>query len=359
MGKNNLILGTGRGKLGDIVFYRTGGEQRFRTRVRPTNPRTNAQLLQRCVVSTAVKFYSVVAEICNHAFQNYEGSLKNHQRFMKLNIDVLRKIALLNVESWSPLRWNTQNYGNYTWKNSQEVSINPYIVSEGDLEEVYTSFTTSQTQNGTVVALGEVTEYEEGNQQLSNLTYEEVADRIGVRIGDQVTMMYFNVDRTTGYITGTAIGRVVMMPSNGNPKEKFFDGYGINLPNKENYGNVTMRRTNIVALKKEFVQLTVTNMPISAKADAYAVIVSRFENNKWRRSTSRVHLAEEVENIATLKDAMASYLKDNTSSLYLNQAEQADELSVENTLKEFVAENEYEETEVQARKTRKNNKDAE
>ena len=47
MTKKNLILGTASGKLGDMVFYRQGGEQRTRTRVVPKNPKSIKQMTQR------------------------------------------------------------------------------------------------------------------------------------------------------------------------------------------------------------------------------------------------------------------------------------------------------------------------
>lgn len=47
MTRRNLILGTASGKLGDMVFYRQGGEQRTRTRVTPKNPKSIKQMTQR------------------------------------------------------------------------------------------------------------------------------------------------------------------------------------------------------------------------------------------------------------------------------------------------------------------------
>lgn len=348
MGKNNLILGTGRGKLGDIVFYRTGGEQRFRTRVRPTNPRTNAQLLQRCVVSTAVKFYSEVAMICNHAFQNYEGSLKNHQRFMKLNIDMLRKIALKNVESWSPVKFSESNYGNYVPKDSSEVVINPYQLSEGDLPNIPVSL-----ENGKVQI---------GAEMRGASTYNNIANSWGAKLGDQVTMIWIQCKKNSAEVETTKIGRVILQPSFGDgDTEMFRQAEGetaIYRPNKENQGPVSMRFVKGGTTENSYkIEMSLPNIVTRIDgAQAAAVILSRFENGKWRRSTTFLTIDTNEANLSSLKDAMESYMKSNTSSLYLNQSVDGIEESSE-TYASIVAEEE--EIETKTNKQRKNNKDAE
>lgn len=341
MGKNNLILGTGRGKLGDIVFYRTGGEQRFRTRVRPTNPRTNAQLLQRCVVSTAVKFYSEVSYICDHAFQNYIGPLKNHQRFMKLNIDRLRKVALKNIISFNPIRYNEIELGNWVDKNSPNIAINSYQVSEGDIQEPATS---RNGEKNYIWFAAPIT------KPWNEITYNDVAKTLNVNIGDQITLMLFKIENGTGFIENTQFGRIILYPNEGNGETKFFTSeQEINSPNKENYGDLTVipltdADTKRIAFARSKEDYTFSNY-------AWAVIVSRFENNTWKRSSSFVHLETSFANMEPLSTAIMSYKKASTSSLYLNQSEDGEEL---NDLTTRISEEELEiYTEEKNKKTKK------
>lgn len=359
MGKNNLILGTARGKLGDVVFYRTGGEQRFRTRVRPTNPRTNAQLIQRCVVSTAVKFYSQVATICNHAFQNVEGSLKNHQRFMKLNIDMLRKLALTNIESLSPIKWTEDNTGNYTWKNSMEIAINPYIVSEGDLREIEYGFEESST--GSDIPLVGTPVNSETQFKLFEATYQQIADLLGVQAGDQITMIALIGDLDSGYIKRAEFGRIIMMPSTGNMSDKFYGQSTQELtnPNKENYGTVSLATYTTKGENMQgFVIASNSRTFVMADVVGYAVIVSRFENDRWRRSNARISVRPGIKDLQTLKSAVASYMKSDESSLYLNQATTEQQTASQRESISII-EDDYKEIKVQTEKTKKNNKDAE
>lgn len=321
MGKDNLILGTARGKLGDVVFYRTGGEQRFRTRVRPTNPRTAAQCLQRAVVSTAVKYYSEIATVADHAFQNFEGSLKNHQRFMRLNIKMLRNIALRNVYSWSPLRYGDTAQGNFIKKDSFDIAINPYIISEGDIQApVLTRTTIAGTQNA--IAIGNSM-----SSQNAQITYLDVATAIGAFPGDQVTAIISHCKN--GLVQHTWIGRIVLVPSSGDSSAPFMGSGGIiNLPNRENYGDVRFAVMSGGGTTTNYLTVMVDGVNISECA--VGIIISRFENEKWKRSSSVLTMPIDQSNLQPLEAAVDSYMKEETSSLYLNQADNYGETRAEN-----------------------------
>lgn len=316
MGKDNLMLGTARGKLGDVVFYRTGGEQRFRTRVRPTNPRTNAQLVQRAVVSTAVKAYSSLQEICNHAFQNFEGKLKNQERFMRLNISMLRDLALQNVYSWSPIRWTAQNYGNYVEKDSTRVLINPWIISEGDLPQI------NVERWGKYKNLYDVPVFHLGvTNALNTMTYAMFAEALGLNIGDQITFVWQETNVIGLPIASrTYKARIVLMPSNGDIDDLMFGGseeglFTLSNPNKENYGDVFF-----VAAENGISFMPINNFSDGMNLVSAGIIVSRFENNVWRRSDSTLSVIDTYKNVMKLTWAVESYMKSDTSSLYLNQA---------------------------------------
>ena len=58
MATDNLVLGFGRGKVGDLVFYRREGQQITRARNRaPKDPKTDKQLAQRCRISGPMMMY--------------------------------------------------------------------------------------------------------------------------------------------------------------------------------------------------------------------------------------------------------------------------------------------------------------
>ncbi len=93
MATGNLILGTARKKLGDVVLYRSGGEQRSRVRVTPKNPKSAKQAVQRMVLATAAKMASAYEPLVNHSFENTEVGAKSLQEFRKYAMYALRSAA--------------------------------------------------------------------------------------------------------------------------------------------------------------------------------------------------------------------------------------------------------------------------
>lgn len=343
MGKDNLLLGTARGKLGSVVFYRTGGEQRFRTRVRPTNPRTYAQLVQRVVVATAVKAYSPLQSICNHSFQNYNGKAKNMERFMKLNIKWMREMALAQVYSFSPFRLDRDNEGNWSMKDSVEIMLNEYIVSEGDLPEVTPIWT--EGPFGDVVATPTINIPSidpSTNDGVPGTTYQEMCDYLGVEAGTQMTfVMIEDNNYPQGYINKVKVARIILAPASGDMSEPLFkpgsgtNRFTVNNPNKENYGEIYFGSNGY---NNGIVQLTfgVANTPTGNQDMAgAAVILSNYTNTEWRRSNASIVMRDKAQQYnQKLSSAIASYFYVDKSSEYLNQSNNAEDIAFDSSLQE-------------------------
>lgn len=322
MARGNLFLGTARGSLGDITMYRYDGQQVTRVRVRKIkNPRTAAQALQRCAISTASKFYSQVSSICNHSFEGYDGALRNSRRFMKLNTDIMREIALKNIIEWDPIKFTALNYGNFVSRNSTETAINPFIVSEGSLNRVDAAYIDTKTGASFPVLLSGMTQ-----EEISALTYDEVCNKLGLSAGDQLTFIMCFAEGTTAFIKNTIIGRVILAPSDGDMSKKFIEGNYINDPNKENRGPISLSRLNYDSEDNKWA-ITIynaegndTNLLTANRSCAFAVIASRYENKQWKRSTQYMIVNEIDQNKETLQAAIDSYIEQETSSMYLNQS---------------------------------------
>lgn len=132
MAKGNLFLGMGRGKVGDVVFYRMNGWQMARVRNRtPKNPRSNEQLYQRAVIASVMKAYSAGKEIFDHAFQGYTVGEGCMRRFNSLNARILRQALFDDINGNLPV---VQQKGRFCAPKS--VTATPIIglqVSEGTL----------------------------------------------------------------------------------------------------------------------------------------------------------------------------------------------------------------------------------
>lgn len=69
MAKNSLFWGKASGKLGEVVMYRAGGEQRSRMYVKNVkNPKSLAQMEQRMKMASLVGFFKALKPILRYSF---------------------------------------------------------------------------------------------------------------------------------------------------------------------------------------------------------------------------------------------------------------------------------------------------
>lgn len=292
MSKGNLFMGNASGKLADVVLYRNAGAQVARLRVRkPRNPRTDNQLIQRVIQSTAAKAYSVLQAICNHAFEGKQSKTANQSEFMRLN--VARDRYRVNV---APMGWRTLD--NFNSRDMVEPLANNYIVSSGSLPEMKFS---SDGQNYTLGA---------GSGLVDTDTYQQVCDKLGLQRGDQITIVSVTVESNAQMSDLNAV-RIILEPSDGDMTAKFLgEGGKINKPNEKNEGNFT------VAIGEGTLLIELTK-----SGGAGTVIISRYADGKWLRTTSRMHVAISITNVQTLGTAVDSWKSAVSSDKYLNQAE--------------------------------------
>lgn len=84
-----MLLSLASGKLGDMVFYRAGGEQRTRTRVIPKNPKTVAQMNQRLRMLNPSAIYRSLSSILSASFVDRKANQSSANKFMSDAISAL------------------------------------------------------------------------------------------------------------------------------------------------------------------------------------------------------------------------------------------------------------------------------
>lgn len=296
MSKGSLFMGTARGKLGEVVMYRANGEQISRVRVRKiANPRSEAQMIQRTFLSTVTKAYSHLSSICDHSFESENGVMKNMARFTKANIDKFRGAFLRANEQW-------RNNARYNGKDVMLPMFNEYIVSEGTMPVM----TYVKGDSDAFFTLA-------GSGSLSTApTYADMAQYLGLEKGDQVTIMTLEgVEDNLSAMGELRKHRFILEPSSGEMSTPFLNAGKINLPSSRNE-NVTN-----VSFSIDDGDLVVDT---GSELFGLAVIASRYENGKWRRSTQTLLVSGLVPATPTLGEAVNSWDTSVTSSLYLNQA---------------------------------------
>lgn len=89
MAKNSLFWGKARGKLGEIVLYRAGGEQRSRTYVKKVkNPKSLAQMSQRVKLGSLVSFFRTTSNVLRYSFPNRPQRQSGFNAFMSESLPV-------------------------------------------------------------------------------------------------------------------------------------------------------------------------------------------------------------------------------------------------------------------------------
>lgn len=85
MAKGNPLLGTLRRSIGDVTFFRRNGEQISRARIRQiANPRTDAQTIRRLAFSSASKTAQHLRGIVDHSFQGVKYGQASVNHFVSL-----------------------------------------------------------------------------------------------------------------------------------------------------------------------------------------------------------------------------------------------------------------------------------
>lgn len=186
MAKGNLFLGMGRGKVGDVVFYRMNGWQMARVRNRnPKNPRTVEQLLQRAVIATTMKAYSLGKEIFDHSFQGYTVGEGCMRRFNSMNARILREQLIADYNEFPA---PGQARGRFVAPRSTSATpIIGMMVSEGTL---YQTMFNAIESNGTY-------NYQPINQSASIKTVNEWLQLGNFNAGDIFTFVFMLADLNT------------------------------------------------------------------------------------------------------------------------------------------------------------------
>lgn len=328
--KGNLLLGTARGKLGDVVMYRQRGKQMARVRItKVSNPRTLAQVVQRVVFNTAIQAYSKMQDICNHSFQGMERSVENQAEFMRLNVRILN--------DYIASQENPANAHGFLLKDGQGLMLQPFQISKGNLPVPTIAGSNDDTiilfqHNSTTTGI-----------DLYALSYGQVADYLGVPFGSQITICLLTghpgeVDETMGF----SFARFVLMPAEGDADTPFFTKHeptqtiGINSPNPAN----TLNEFNLRGTAEEgYTIQIIANVDGVVNSNSfygwsyrddnlcgYSLITSQYVNKTWRRSSSflipiSTYEDQFPQSYWSLKDAAESWAEGVWSSKYLNKGE--------------------------------------
>lgn len=314
MSKGNMLLGFARGSVGDLTFYRRNAQQITRARSRVVkNPKTLAQQMQRAIMRTAVSAYQVIKSICDHSWEGVAYGADSYANFLKLNLDMLRSLAAEGGErtkSFVPSGFNG-------------LVAMPWVLSKGSIswngvESV--NFTADLTFN-----IGELSA-----QNITSVTYGQLASLLGAREGDQITLIAFkkrsDIDESS--CLEPIIARIILSPDSGDGMDAtMFDANGkvhsaVANPLNENTDAFTFSYQTGHLLCK----IPGTQQKPFVAVGAAIICSRRAVDGSWLRSPSVMYVnTDEQQGGYTLRQASMVVANDivTPSDWYLNNANEA------------------------------------
>lgn len=275
MAKTGFWLKGATGKLAGTTLYKdpTTGETIMREIVTPSNPKTDAQLMQRIVMHTIAASYGVMKEICDHSFEGMKAGRETMSYFMKQNIQRCREAINTQLgegldlyEIYDFLKLGVKGYVN-----------NQYQLSMGSLPQVDASMFSRPQGGNRVQSVGLV-------QGINENTYAAVINALGLKRGDQLT--FIGIKTTGARSADFNFARVILDPTDPTTHEPlplstaFLAENRVNAPSVRNEGNF---RFDIDANGLQFTPFGLSSL---VGISASAVIVSRKVGDTWNRSNS-------------------------------------------------------------------------
>ena len=323
MSKGNLFLGQARGSVGDVTFTHIAGQQVARARNRsPRNPRVPSQMLQRIVLNSASKAYSLMQHIVNHSFEGVQGVARNQQRFMLLNTSAFRDKLADVITNPTEAEALASTAHSFSFKGDFYPQLNEYLISEGTLPRQVVRCNSAGNPSFQLrlpVNLADV------------ISYNDVIEALDVQPGDQLTFIglghQYGSAETYDQVSTFAFARVILEPAGGDFDVNFLgDDDRPNDPSPKNEGDVSL--SILSDADGHYIQFSFNSMTNTVSEDipsmvGAAVILSRFESGRWRRSAQTIVPAIfggslPALDTATFGAAYASYLTGDSSNLYLN-----------------------------------------
>ena len=262
MAKGNLFLGTAAKSVGDVVMYRREGAQVSRVRVRKiANPKTDAQCKQRAIMAPIPKFFSPLAIVLERSFEGLSKS-KSYSKFLKVNADKAR------ANDWLL----TKGTGFYPL---------PYQLSSGSLKQLSDDY----HANSVKIKLNIVGTNAE-TQTLGAISSDLVSE--GYQNGDIVTIVF------------------VLSNGTGTAFTPFSFQFEIDTTSVVTLSSLKVANTQLQGDNGDWGLYNADD-----QLAAGAIIISRWENDKWRRSTQEIvmdpNLISAISTDAAKAAAIASY----------------------------------------------------
>ena len=168
MAKSKSFFGLRKGSTKTLTFSVLDGQQITKDRVTDVkNPRSKAQMEQRCILKTAALAYSTLKSIVDHSFEGTTYGAASQRKFMQLNTAIVRD----NAHDGKSL------IGFASYKDSTP-NMGQFVISQGSLAPIPAGVISLSFAAGSLAI-----NYNGGVASTAAL-----ANALGVNLGDIVTL---------------------------------------------------------------------------------------------------------------------------------------------------------------------------
>lgn len=322
-----MLLGKARGSVGDLTFSVLNSEQITRAKAKSVkNPRTDAQMIQRVLMSTTVHAYSGMQEIVDHSFQGVPYQGRSMNRFNQLNVKNLRALyaQIAGGDTGVPVAFNANG--------NKRISLAPWIMSTGSLPTVGLKIDSEAgadwpvaVNNSQTVGIYTVDSGVAIDAAFESApSYADLIAYFGLQAGDQLTLCALTrlvSDNEAG--CNFKYGRFILQPNDGDLSHLLTDA---TVANEKNQGvSFSYADGTLFINFADLVEASENNRTFFMEA---CIITSRLENNAWKRSNSQMVMCTDdlADGGVDMEEAIDSYSSvqfDTNSPWYLNKAGRA------------------------------------
>lgn len=167
MAKSNSFFGLRRGSTKSLTFAVNDGMQITKDRVTQVkNPRSKAQMAQRCLLKTISLAYSSMKSILDHSFEGVSYGALSMRHFQSINFNLVKAARFATAK--------TIGYAKY---GDSTPNLGQYVIAQGSLSQPnFQEFTIGVQGNGISIAVSNVT------------TVADFATKLGIGLGELITI---------------------------------------------------------------------------------------------------------------------------------------------------------------------------
>lgn len=313
MAQSKGFFGLRKGSTKSLTFSTLRGKQITKDRVfGGANPQTLTQALQRSKVATYTQLYKVVSPICDHSFEGLSQGDANRRAFMSANMK-------LNGQRIIP-------------KGGKDAIFTKFVVSDGSLPPIVINKNNatlnltwpdfSNALPGLPLTRNWYTKFLEINPMLKEgdqLTFVTILD-------DQIETQY--LDHVV-LAASLSYARMIIPFVNSDISESdYVDPNKDNIKAEDNEGNLLINfEKSVFTIDTTVQEIGITTDQSQSKpyGQTVGVILSRFENGKWRRSPCTINTNNNTGfNARENQQFLLTYTKsyNSKSPLYLNEGDE-------------------------------------